>query len=270
MHRLSGTSTGAASGNSADQGGTAGTTTSRQRRRRCLPTSVTTRRAATRKSWLGSRQSALRTLSTGRASQRRARPTRCPIVRRRTSKAGRCTRQSHDLRRCRHQERCCRRSQVRSRMHSYPRGSSTDRRSLSRRTHRANRQRRTTAATPRVALSRPAQDIPRRVTTSCPTVRRCTSKSGRCSKRSHGPRRRRRQGRSRLHSHVLSRMHSTPRGCRTDRKPHIHQTHRARRQQRKTGNSPAAAPKRPTEDWTNRDDGKCHRGFDNKGGGSGD
>ncbi len=92
-----------------------------------------------------------------------------------------------------------------------------------------------------------------------PVVPSRISKAGLHIRRSHGPRRRRCQGLSRLHSHVRSRMHSNPRGRRSGRKSHAHRTHQALRQHHKTGTSPVAAPKRPTADRTNWDDGNGHR-----------
>jgi hypothetical protein len=264
-HRPAGTSTGVVSGNNAGPAGTTGTASPRHRRRRCPLTNAAIRRAATRKSRLDSRRSAPRTSTTGRASRCRAKPTSGPIVRRSTSKAGRRNRRRHGLRQRRRPQRYHRRRQVTARTHSSPQGSRTGRQPLRLRTHRANRQRRRTAATPRVVLNRPTQDSPGRATTRGPTVRRSTRKSGRCSRRRHGLRRRRRQGLNPLHSHVLSRMRSTPRGSRTDRKPHTHRMHHAQTLQRKTRTSPTAAPKRRTGDRTNWDDGKDHQGCDTKG-----
>jgi hypothetical protein len=257
-HRPAGTSTGVVSGNNAGPAGTTGTATLRHRRRRCPLTSAAIRRAATRKSRLGSRRSALRTSTTARASQCRAKPMSGPIVRRSATKAGRHSRRGLRRRRCPQRYRL--RSQVPGRMHNSPHGSRTDRPSHSHHTYRANRQRRRSAATRRVVVNRTTQDSRRRVTTSCPTDRRCTSQSGRCSRRSHGPSRRRRQGLNRLYSHAHSRMHNNPRASRSDRKPHTHRTHRDHRQHHKTGTSPTAAPKRPTGDRTNWDDGKGHQG----------
>jgi hypothetical protein len=263
MHHPAGTSTGVASGNNAGPAGTTGTATPRRRLRRCPLTSVAIRRAATRKSGIDSSRSVPKTAATSHARRCLARPISCLTSHRRTSKAGRCSGPSHGLRRCMRHRRCHRHSRVLGRIRSHPRRGRPAGQPHRHRTHRPIRQRARTAATLRVVLKPPTHFSRRRVTVLCPIVRRRTSRAGRYSGWSHGPNRRKRQGRSHLHSHAVSRMHSNPRGSRTDRKQHSHRTRRAKWRRSRTAANPRVAIKLPTEDRTGRGDGKGRQGLDN-------